>query len=277
MNNMERIERFISEAMAGKADNTVKAYRYSLAKFAEFLEGSGTDLNGYGRTDVQQYIASMQSAKRSASGVNREIAAVKAYSRYAGKSDAVEALRMTKPPKATQKAPEWLSRNKVNEVLRITDRKRNKRDHAIVCLLLYAGLRVSELAALDRDDVELGERKGSVYVRSSKNGSARVVPLNSEVRKAINDYLEQRNDKIEALFLSSLNKRLSVRSIQSMLNEFKIKPHNFRHTFIKSLVDKNVPTATIQALSGHSSADMISWYSQPSDEDLANAVENLFD
>ncbi len=277
MNNTELIERFISEAMAGKADNTIKAYRYSLAKFAEYLEGSGTDLNGYGRIDVQQYIASMQSAKRSASGVNREIAAIKAYSRYAGKSDAVEALRMTKPPKATQQAPEWLPRNKVNEVLRITDRKRNKRDHAIVSVLLYAGLRVSELAALDRDDVVLGERKGSVHVRNSKNGSERIVPLNSEARKAINDYLTQRNDNNEALFLSSLSKRLSVRSIQAMLNEYEINPHQLRHTFVKTLVDNNVPTATIQALSGHSSADMIAWYSQPSAEDLASAVENLFD
>jgi len=277
MNSTEYIDRFINEAMAGKAENTARAYRYSLMKFADYLDGSGTDLSEYGRVDVQQYIASMQSAKRSASGVNREIAAIKAYSRYAGKSDAVEALRMTKPPKATLKAPEWLPRNKVNELLRMTDRKRNKRDYAIVCLLLYAGLRVSELAALDRTDIEISERKGSLYVRKSKNGSERMIPLNSEARKAITDYLAQRNDNNEALFLSSLNKRLSVRSIQAMLNEYEVNPHQLRHTFVKSLVDKNVPTATIQALSGHSSADMVAWYSQPSQDDLANAVESIFD
>lgn len=275
MNNAELIEQFIVEAMQGKADNTVKAYRYSLEKFAEWLDGSGTNLSEYGRVDVQQFIANMQASKRSASGVNREIAAVKAFSRYAGKSDAIEALRMTKPPKATQKAPEWLDRNKVNEVLRTTDRKKNRRDYAIVCTLLYTGVRVSELVALDKADISIGERTGQLIVRKSKNGSERLIPLNSEARKAITDYLAQRVDDHEALFLSSLSKRLSVRSVQAMLNEFEIKPHNFRHTFIKRLVDDGKSIATIKALSGHSSAEMIAWYSAPSIDDLSNAVESL--
>ncbi len=273
MNNVERIERFIDEALAGKADNTIKAYRYSLTKFAEYLDGSGTDLEGYGRVDVQQYIASMQLAKRSASGVNREIAAVKAYSKYAGKAETVEALRMTKPQKATNKAPEWLPVTKVNEVLRLTDRKKNKRDHAIVCILLYAGLRVSELVALDKADITMSERKGDVIVRKSKNGQERIVPLNSDTRKALADYLAQRTDEHEALFLSSLGKRLSVRSVQSMLNEYEINPHQLRHTFVKRLVDKGHSFALIQSLSGHSSADMIAWYSQPSDDERRAAIE----
>jgi len=275
MNNAELIEQFIVEAMRGKADNTVKAYRYSLEKFAEWLDGSGTDLSEYGRVDVQQYIANMQASKRSASGVNREIAAVKAFSRYVGKSDAIEALRMTKPPKATQKAPEWLDRNKVNEVLRITDRKKNRRDYAIVCVLRYTGVRVSELVALDKADISIGERSGQLIVRKSKNGSERTIPLNSEARKAISDYLAQRTDDNEALFLSSLGKRLSVRSVQAMLNEYEIKPHQLRHTFVKRLVDKGESIATIKALSGHSSADMIAWYSAPSMDDLMSAVESL--
>lgn len=275
MNTTEYIDRFINEAMRGKADNTVMAYRYSLEKFAEWLEGSGTDLGGYGRVDVQQYIANMQAAKRSASGVNREIAAIKAYSRYAGKADAIEALRMTKPPKATSKAPEWLPRNKVNEVLRLTDRKKNRRDYAIVCTLLYTGLRVSELVALDKADISIGERSGQLIVRTSKNGSERIIPLNSEARKAITDYLAQRTDDNEALFLSSLGKRLSVRSVQAMLNKYEIKPHQLRHTFVKRLVDKGESIATIKALSGHSSADMIAWYSAPSMDDLMSAVESL--
>lgn len=274
MDNAGRIEQFIAQAMQGKAANTVKSYRYSLEQFAAYLDGSDADLSTYGRIDVQQYIATMQAAKRAASGVNRHIAAIKAYSRYAGKHAAVESLRMTKPPKATQLAPEWLERNVVNDLLRRTDRKPNKRDHALVSVLLYAGLRVSELVALDIADVTLNERGGQVAVRSSKNGSARVIPLHSEARKAVSDYLAQRADDHEALFLSSLGKRLSVRSVQAMLNVYGINPHQLRHTFVKRLVDKGVPTATIQAMSGHSSADMIAWYSAPSMDDLTNAIED---
>ncbi|MBD8028605.1 tyrosine-type recombinase/integrase [Ureibacillus sp. Re31] len=271
---MERIERFIAEAMVGKSDNTIKAYRHSLIKFAEYLDGSGTNINEYGRIDVQQYIASMQSAKRSASGINREIAAIKAYSKYADKAIAVESLRMTKPKKVTAEAPEWLNRNEALALLRATDRKRNRRDHAIVSTLLRAGLRVSELVALDRDDVVLNERSGHVTV-IGKGNKERTVPLNAEARKAINDYLKQRVDNEPALFLSSLGKRISVRTVQAMLSNYGVHPHQLRHTYVKQLVDSGTPTATIMSLTGHTNADMVAWYSAPSSEDKQTAVDNL--
>jgi len=276
MNTTAIIEQYISEALAGKAINTAKAYRHSLIKFAEYLDGSGTDLAGYGRVDVQQYIAYLQGKQRSASGVNREIAAVKSYSIYAGKPDTIEGLRMTKAPRHTQEAPEWLERTKVNELLRTADRKTNKRDYAIIMTLLGCGLRVSELAALDRGDVDISERKGVLYVRSGKGDVARTISIPAETRQAITLYLSQRSDDLQALFTSQLNKRISVRSIQAMLNEYEINPHQLRHTFIKRLVDNNTPVATIQSLTGHSSVEMIAWYSQPSADDKQAAVDAIF-
>lgn len=260
MNNTELIEKFIVEAMRGKAENTVKAYRYSLEKFSKWLRGRGTNLNEYGRLDVQQYIVNMQAPRHSASRVNREIAAVKAFSRYVGKVDAIEALHITKPLKYTQ-APEWLDRNKVNEVLRNTDLKKNRRDYAIVMVLLKAGLRVSELVALDKEDIIMKERIGWVFVRNSKNKYERKIPINADTIKSITDYLAQRTDDHKALFLSSLSKRLSVRSVQAILNEYEIKPLNLRHSFVKRLIDDGKSISTIKELSGLLSTESIAWYS----------------
>lgn len=277
MKPTEYIEQFTAEAMAGKSPNTIKAYRASLNAFSEWLAGYDADLATYGRIDVQDYVSYLQTVKRrQPSGINREMAAIKAYSRYANKAEAVEHLRMTKAVKATETAPEWLPKNKYKEILRKTDRKANKRDHAIVSLLLYAGIRVSELCNANREDYTGSERKGSIRV-IGKGNKERIIPLCHEARHALDDYMAQRSDNEQALFTSSLGKRISVRTVQAMLKEYEVHPHQLRHTFVKNLVDAGVPLATIQSMSGHSSAEMIAWYSKPSEEDKRNAIDKAFD
>ncbi|MFF2175866.1 tyrosine-type recombinase/integrase [Lysinibacillus sp. NPDC058147] len=146
-----------------------------------------------------------------------------------------EGLRIIKPLKAKQQERACLSIENVNEILHLTALKPNKRDHAIVSLLLYTSLRLSEVAGLDRNDVYIYEGKGTVKVRGYKNVYERIVPLSSGACKAIKDYLDQRNDNLEALFLSSLYKRLSARSIQSMLKQYGINSSQLRHTFMRTL------------------------------------------
>ncbi|MGM8212134.1 tyrosine-type recombinase/integrase [Virgibacillus sp. W0430] len=273
------INRFIEEGLRGRADNTIKAYRQSLERFKRYLNGAGTDLRGYARSDVQAYVKRLETVeKRKPSGVNREYAAIRAFSKWAGKSEAIEDIRIIRIARNHSKAPKWLSRNKRNEIIRLTDRKANKRDHAIVMTLLGAGLRVGELVALDRSDVTIGERKGEVHVRDGKGGIERTISIGAETRRAIRIYLEQRgNDRKEALFTSQLGKRISRRSVQTMLKHYEVTPHQLRHTYVKQLVDNGHGTALIMSLSGHTSADMIAWYSSPSEEEKAKAIENLYD
>jgi len=78
-----------------------------------------------------------------------------------------------------------LSEPQVRRLLRTAERRGNVRDQAILVLLLATGLRLSELTALDLDDVALAVRKGSVTVRNDKGGKYRVVPLNSQARETL--------------------------------------------------------------------------------------------
>jgi site-specific recombinase XerC len=73
-------------------------------------------------------------------------------------------------------------------------RRQAIRDKAIVYLLLYAGLRVSELCALEMSDIDLAPRSGQVLVRSGKGGKARAVPLNLDARRAVSDWQNVRGD-----------------------------------------------------------------------------------
>ncbi|MGZ4160043.1 MAG: tyrosine-type recombinase/integrase, partial [Neobacillus sp.] len=134
----------------------------------------------------------------------------------------------------------------------------------------------SELVELDRSDVEIKERGGQPLVRSGKGNKERVIPLNSEARRSINKYLDERSDAYAPLFLSNRQERISVRSVQHLLSQYGVHPHQLRHTFITGLVRVNEDIAVIQLRSGHSSADMILRYSIPSEEDKTQAVEAIY-
>lgn len=256
---------------------TKKGYAHALKKFAEWLEGTGGNLAEFSRYDVQLYIQYLETvAKREPSGINRDFAAIKALARWQGREEVVKDVRKVKAPSITEKAPEWLDDKTVRKIVAETSRKANKRDYAIVLTLLGCGLRVSELVALDRDDVTISDRKGSLVVRNGKGGKSRVVPIPANVRHALSSYLEQRNDNQQALFLSNFHKRISVRSVQAMLAQYGVHPHQLRHTYVKKLVDAGTPMATIMSLTGHSSADMVAWYSAPTEEEKQATVENIF-
>ncbi len=90
------------------------------------------------------------------------------------------------------RVPKSLKKREVDRLLRMAEKPAKKRDAAILTLVRHAGLQVSELCALKLDDLEIGEHKGSVTVRSGRGQKYRVVPLNADLRRAINQYLAMR-------------------------------------------------------------------------------------
>ncbi|WP_328588845.1 tyrosine-type recombinase/integrase [Brevibacillus sp. VP] len=97
-----------------------------------------------------------------------------------------------------------------------------------------------------------------------------------EVRRAIKRYIEERSDSNDALFLSNRQQRISVRSVQHLLEKYGFHAHQLRHTFITALVRDNQDIGVIQSLSGHKSTDMVLRYSKPTEEERQKAVDNLF-
>ena len=269
------LERFINEGLRGKSKTTVRTYYHALQQFQTWLVGVDADLDSFGRVDVQQYIDYLASKKKSAATINKVFSAIKKFAKWANRPETVEDISVVKAPDMKKQAPEGLSKVERNRLLRELDRAGNKRDYAIVVTMMMTGLRVSELISLDKSDTTISERKGSIRV-IGKGKKEREIPLNAEARRAITKYLEERSDSHPALFISNRGERLSVRSVQFLLGKHGVHPHQLRHTFISGLVRSNEDLSVIQSLSGHSSADMILRYSQPSKEDKQRAVDSLF-
>ncbi|WP_248549344.1 tyrosine-type recombinase/integrase [Paenibacillus odorifer] len=270
------LDKFISEGLRGKSEATVKTYHHALKQYSQWLDGCGTTLEHFSRTDVQQYVTYMASKKKSAATINKVYNAIKKFCRWAKKLDCIDEVHIIKAPNYKETAPKALDRLERKRLEREVDRNGNKRDYAIIKTLLNTGLRVSELVALDRSDVDLSERKGELRVMAGKGYKARAIPLDVDTRRAIRKYLEERSDEYEALFLSNRDKRISIRSVQHLLEQHDLHAHQLRHTFITGLVRANQDIAIIQSLSGHSSADMILRYSKPTEEDKLLAIEQLY-
>lgn len=270
------INQFVEEALRGKSEQTIKTYVHSIKQFSDWLEGAGADLSNYARSDVQQYIDYLVSRRKSPATVNKIWSAIKKYSKWSQQENTIEDISVVKPNNYKNEAPKALDRLELNRLIREIDRTENKRDMAILQVLLNTGLRLSELVALDISDIEVSERKGQVTVIKGKGNKQRTVPLNKEARRALVKYLEERSDNEEALFLSNRGKRISVRTVQYLIEKQGFNVHALRHTFITGLVRSGQDISVIQSLSGHSSADMILRYSAPTPEDKQIAVEEIW-
>jgi site-specific recombinase XerD len=178
-------------------------------------------------------------------------------------------------------APRWLSRKEQLAFLRAVRQGENQRDLAIIQMLLGAGLRISETAALRMSDLELHDRSGWVYVRTGKGMKTRSIPLSVHVRKALQVYLKKRTGADEDDLFVGQRGSLSEWGIHAVVKKYAyqarledVTAHTLRHSFAKNLVDAGTPLDQVAILLGHESLDTTRIYTQPSRRDLERAVKS---
>jgi len=270
-----------------RAPKTVGEYVSDLTIFAQWLESNRDEIftpKAITPTDLRDYRTHLLNVeKRSPATINRKLASVRVFCQWAIDCRFIESNPTSgiKSVKEVAQPPRWLDRKEVNALRRAAE-KSEPRNLAILLLMLNTGLRVSEVAGLTLDDVTLKERKGSIVVRG-KGTKVRIVPLNAEVRKKLQEYLEQRPKvKHTALFVGQKGNPLGKQGIQYQIKMLaqnaklgEVSAHTLRHTFAKNLVDVQVSLDQVATLMGHSSLTTTARYTKPSQQDLARAVERL--
>ncbi len=271
------------------AANTTASYRRDLAHFAAWFTRTVGEAFAPGSvtpTDLRDYRAHLQTVERRASAtINRRLAALRALFRYSvatgqlseAPTDAVKGVA------ASPRAPRSLEKRELDKLIRAVERHGSTRDQALVLTLRHTGIRVSELCALTLHDIAVSERSGSLTVRSGKGRKLRVVPLNADVRRALNTYLKKRPVSLsEALFLGQRGGGLKPRAVEHLLTKYAylaqlpgVTPHTLRHSFGKHLLDLGSDLVTVAALLGHSKLQTVAIYTTPSQRDLEKAVERL--
>jgi len=149
------------------------------------------------------------------------------------------------------------------------------RDRAMVTMLLDCGLRVSELAGLDLDDVDWTD--GTLIVLG-KGSNERVVPFGHTARQTLTAYIARRGElDTPALFVSTLGARLDRYRVRDIIEKrcenaeitgVGCSPHTFRHTMAVSYLRNGGDVFSLQKLLGHSTLDMTRKYAELSQTDV---------
>lgn len=249
---------------------TIKAYRIDLTQFDTYLQQENLSLN---RLSVLQYIKQLNLHYKPRS-VNRKIASIKAFCRYADDEELIDANPFAKIH-ASVKEPFLLPRTipiyTIEAMLSIAHQKINTastptkqlfclRDTAVMELLFATGIRVSELCQLNVSDIDLVDGNVKIYGKGAKE---RIIQLcNNSVLQVLKDYCYKFNlSNNDCFFKNRLGHRLSEQSVRIILKNYAseigvtttITPHMFRHSFATLLLEEDVDIRYIQQLLGHSS------------------------
>ncbi|MDE4086186.1 tyrosine-type recombinase/integrase [Planococcus maritimus] len=259
----------------GKAEGTVEVYVRELKRLDEWLKQSGGDIESITRFDVQAYMNHLVSMNKAATTIDRIFGTISVLAKHIGRPSIVEDIRRPRKQSVTAIAPKSLDRNQINGLLRDVERDGNLRNIAIIYTLAFTGLRIGELASLNKSNVDL-RRNGRIKV-IGKGNKERNVPIPKEARYHLDRYLESRQDDNEALFLSNYNKPISKRSAQRIIEKYGYHAHELRHTYCRNLIRKGVDIVTVSQLAGHESIEVTRRYAMASEQEIELQVNNLFE
>ena len=280
-----------------KASSTILYYCTDATQFIAWFEeqlGELFSLTGVTEYDVRDWRDHL-ARKHKPATVNRKLASLSALFHWAVDMKQVERspIRFVKPLVEQNTAPKTLSQQEMNRILRRAKQAGNQRDIAMLELLAATGLRAGEVAALRLGDVEINERSGWVTVRASnaKGRKQRRVPLNLRARRAIQEYLDTRSGLTldTPLFVSARSSNgarpqgvrpstvwYTVKKYAREVGLDDVSPHTFRHSVATWLVrNPTVDLVTVATYLGHSRLDTTARYSQPTEDDLAAAADEL--
>ena len=293
----QSIERFLQhiEVEKGAAPLTVEVYRRYLRRFSEWLGDSApeTGLEDIDLELVRRYrlylsrFEGPDGAPLKKATQSYYIIALRALLRYLVVQCNVATLAPEKIelPKSTSRSVSFLNADQMGRLLNSPDisNVNGLRDRAILETLFSTGLRVSELARLNRDQVDLERKEFGVIGKGSK---PRVVFLSDEAAEWIRRYLETREDHFKPLFIrhagrvdiskDGQNMRLTPRSIQLMVSKYsrmcglpvKATPHTLRHSFATDLLSAGADIRSVQEMLGHESIRTTQVYTHVTDRQL---------
>ncbi len=278
-----------------QSPHTIKAYRRDLDGFVEFCDrhyGPEWDWTSVDRLGLRGFLGEMQRrglAKRSAA---RALSAVRSLFRFLQVNHGLpnNIAKAARVPKLDKRLPTYLEKGQTERLFEWAEARAGSgefaplRDLAMLELFYSTGIRLSELAGLNLDMLDLLADQARVLGKGRKE---RIVPVGSRAVLAIRNYLRTREAIVarpgsdrRAVFVSRIGQRLGPRSVQRAMHTMfdavggdELRVHSLRHTFATHMLDAGADLRAVQELLGHASLSTTQIYTHTSVERLKKVYQ----
>jgi integrase/recombinase XerD len=268
---LEPIEAFLSfiSLERGLSGHTIAAYRRDLDQAAAFLARRGAaDWKSVSAAQAGEWVHSLSTARYTVASLARKLSALRTLARFLVREkirdDDFTAL--LSGPKPARKMPHTLTETEIAQLVAAPSGgdPRALRDRALLELFYSSGLRVSELAALKLQQVDLGQGFLRVFGKGAKE---RVVPVGGKACDALAVYLVSGRPHLvkpktgSQFFLNNRGTALSRVALWMIVKKHarragitkNVKPHALRHSFATHLLTGGADLRAIQEMLGHAS------------------------
>lgn len=262
--------------------HTLRNYESDLRQFQQFSGDDAPPVEAIELIHLRAWVSALFQNRREASSIRRKVAALRAFFTYElrlGRCTANPAklLILPKLPKTLPKVPSAEQVNALVDAVDDTplDRPYPARDRAMFEFLYGCGLRVSELAGLNLEDLDTSEQWALVRGKGRKE---RQVPYGSKAAESLANWLPERRAASgeRALFVNYRGARLSTRGIHKIVDFYarylaqdsSVHPHTLRHAFATHLLSDGADLRAIQELLGHARLSTTQKYTQVALTDL---------
>ncbi|MCK5226117.1 MAG: tyrosine recombinase XerC [Planctomycetes bacterium] len=240
---------------------------------------------------VRSYLAHLNDKQYSKTTMARKLATLRSFYKFLVKRNQINTnpVLSIRTPKQEKKLPRFLEYEEIKRLLDTPpiDNWLGARDRAIMETLYSTGIRVSELVALNMDDVDfLGE---VVHVRG-KGKKERISPIGTSALQVIQHYMEFKSKRIQSnsnfdakvLFVNKHGRRLSTRSVRRKMDKYlkmagldpAISPHTLRHSFATHMLNNGADLRSVQELLGHQSLSTTQVYTHLTTKKIKEVYEN---
>jgi site-specific recombinase XerD len=248
------------KALAGNnfSHESIRAYSADITQFIDFIKSIRVDWNNpqkVTRIDIVEFMNRLAGLRRTGTTRARKLASIRHFLKFLKENDVIAgnpAETVTRARKE-EKDPTVLFKNEYKALL--FEAQGNSRDYAILLTFLKSGIRESELADLQIEDVDFLHNE--LTVREGKGKKERKIPLMPELKRALGRYIAERERQAnildeETLFLARNGTSLNPSSIRKLVKKYytmagvrKSGVHTLRHTFSAHNVNNGMPIAVI--------------------------------
>ena len=289
------IENFLNKLYGDNSSkHTITNYKVDLEFYLNYLESKDLTITEVTLEQLEGYKAHLRNTTYgngkhySENTRARRISSLKSFYDYLHERDIIvknPAHKLTVPKKEIGTVPVFMTQQQAQRLINATECEFHElRDKTIITLFLTTGMRLSELAGLNIDDIT----QTQIKIKQGKGNKTRTVNISNDVADLLQEYIQDNKySNGNALFTSQKNNRMSESAIQKAIEKYikkagldeSLSVHSLRHAFASTLVRNKVNLNTIRELMGHSSLRTTQIYTHVLDEDkqeAADIIGNLF-